>query len=217
MKFSEELFDEVKEIWDEYLKHPFVKGIGEGTLDKEKFKNYLIQDYLYLKDYAKVFAMGLVKARTMKEMKFYHESIKGVLDDETAVHVNYLKGFGLTTEEVEKYKVELTTASYTNYMLGIVLKGDSKDIAMTIMPCTWSYYYIGKHLYETYKDILEENFYSPWIKEYASDEFRQCTEEWIDYINEICEDVSEMEKERLKDIFIKSSLYEMEFWNMANK
>ena len=72
MKFSEELFDEVKEIWDEYLKHPFVKGIGEGTLDKEKFKNYLIQDYLYLKDYAKVFAMVLVKARAMKEMKFYH-------------------------------------------------------------------------------------------------------------------------------------------------
>ena len=94
MKFTEELFDEVKEIWDEYLKHPFVKGIGEGTLDKEKFKNYLIQDYLYLKDYAKVFAMGLVKARTMKEMKFYHESIKGILEDETAVHVNYLKDLG---------------------------------------------------------------------------------------------------------------------------
>lgn len=158
MKFSEELFDEVKEIWDEYLKHPFVKGIGEGTLDKEKFKNYLIQDYLYLKDYAKVFAMGLVKARSMKEMKFYHESIKGVLDDETAVHVNYLKGFGLSTDEVEKYKVELTTASYT-----------------------------------------------------------KCTQEWIDYIDEICENISEDEKERLKDIFIKSSLYEMEFWNMANK
>lgn len=217
MKFSEELFNEVKGIWDQYLKHPFVKGIGEGTLDKEKFKNYLIQDYLYLKDYAKVFAMGLVKARTMKEMKFYHDSIKGVLDDETAVHVNYLKGFGLSTEKVEKYKVELTTASYTSYMLGIALKGDSKDIAMTIMPCTWSYCYIGKHLYEKYKDILEENFYSPWIKEYASEEFRQCTEAWIDYINEICENISEDEKERLKDIFIKSSLYELEFWNMANK
>ena len=55
MKFSEELFEEVKELWDRYLEHPFVKGIGEGTLDKEKFKKYLIQDYLYLKDYAKVF------------------------------------------------------------------------------------------------------------------------------------------------------------------
>lgn len=217
MKFSEELFDEVKEIWDEYLKHPFIKEIGEGTLDKEKFKNYLIQDYLYLKDYAKVFAMGLVKARNMKEMKFYHESIKGVLDDETAVHVNYLKGFGLSTEEVEKYKVELTTASYTSYMLGIALKGDSKDIAMTIMPCTWSYYYIGKHLYDNYKESLENNFYRPWIEEYASEEFRICTEKWINYIDELCAHISEEEMEDLKDIFIKSSLYEMEFWNMAYK
>ena len=68
MKFSQVLFEEVKGLWNEYLEHPFVKGIGEGTLDKEKFKNYLIQDYLYLKDYAKVFAMGVVKASTMKEI-----------------------------------------------------------------------------------------------------------------------------------------------------
>lgn len=217
MKFSEVLFSEVKEIWDGYLEHPFVKAIGEGSLDKEKFKNYLIQDYLYLKDYAKVFAMGLVKASTMDEMKFYHESIKGILDDETVVHVNYLKGFGLSTEEVEEYKSELTTESYTNYMLGIALKGDLKDIAMTIMPCTWSYYYIGKHLYETYKENLKDNFYTPWIEEYASNEFREYTQEWIDYIDDICNDISEVKKERLKDIFIKSSLYEMEFWNMANK
>ena len=217
MKFSEVLFSEVKEIWDGYLEHPFVKAIGEGSLDKEKFKNYLIQDYLYLKDYAKVFAMGLVKASTMDEMKFYHESIKGILDDETAVHANYLKGFGLSTEEVEEYKSELTTESYTNYMIGIALKGDLKDIAMTIMPCTWSYYYIGKHLYETYKENLKDNFYTPWIEEYASNEFREYTQEWIDYIDDICNDISEVKKERLKDIFIKSSLYEMEFWNMANK
>ena len=217
MKFSEVLFSEVKEIWDGYLEHPFVKAIGEGSLDKEKFKNYLIQDYLYLKDYAKVFAMGLVKASTMDEMKFYHESIKGILDDETAVHVNYLKGFGLSTEEVEEYKSELTTESYTNYMLGIALKGDFKDIAMTIMPGTWSYYYIGKHLYETYKENLKDNFYTTWIEGYASNEFREYTQEWIDYIDDICNDISEVKKERLKDIFIKSSLYEMEFWNMANK
>ena len=118
---------------------------------------------------------------------------------------------------MEEYKSELTTESYTNYMLGIALKGDLKDIAMTIMPCTWSYYYIGKHLYETYKENLKDNFYTPWIEEYASNEFREYTQEWIDYIDDICNDISEVKKERVKDIFIKSSLYEMEFWNMANK
>ena len=80
MKFSEELFDEVKEIWDEYLKHPFVKGIGEGTLDKEKFKNYLIQDYLYLKDYAKKYTILNNKIK-VEEISDYH--IYPIADNDT--------------------------------------------------------------------------------------------------------------------------------------
>lgn len=217
MRFSQVLFEEVKEIWNEYLEHPFVKEIGNGTLDKKKFKNYLIQDYLYLKDYGRVFAMGVVKARSVKEMKFYHNAISGIVNDETAVHIEYLKSFGLRAEETEKFKCELTTSSYTNFMLGVALKGDCREIAMATMPCTWSYYYIGKHLYDTYKDKLENNFYTPWIKEYSSEEFKKCTESWIEYIDDICKDLSDEEKDHLIDIFLKSSLYEMEFWNMANK
>lgn len=215
MKFTEVLFKEVKELWDEYLEHPFVKEIGEGTLSKDKFKNYLIQDYLYLKDYAKVFSMGVMKAKTIEEMKFYYNAMKGVMEDETAVHINYLKEFGLSTEETEKQNNELITSSYANYMIGIALKGDCKEIAMATMPCTWSYYYIGKHLYDTYKKTLDTNFYKPWIEEYSSPGFKECVEEWQEYVNTICSNLNKEEINNLKEIFINSSLYEMEFWNMA--
>ena len=215
MKFTDELFEEVKELWDRYLEHPFVKGIGEGTLDKEKFKKYLIQDYLYLKDYAKVFALGLVKAKTMKDMKFYSDSIRGTLEDETQVHTNYLRYFGLSDEAVEKYRCELTTASYTSYMLAIASKGGSKEIAMTIMPCTWSYYYIGKKLKETYKENLEDNFYKSWIESYSCEGYEQVARTSIEFVNTLSENIDENKKEKLKDIFIKASIHEMKFWDMA--
>ena len=67
-------------------------------------------------------------------------------------------------KQVEKYKVELNNCKLYKLYVGYCIKGDSKDIAMTIMPCTWSYYYIGKHLYETYKDTLEDNFYKSMDK-----------------------------------------------------
>ena len=54
MLLSDYLFNESKDIWQSYLKHPFLVEMGEGTLDKEKFRKYLIQDFLYLKEYAKV-------------------------------------------------------------------------------------------------------------------------------------------------------------------
>lgn len=142
IKFTDCLFKEVKEIWDEYLTHPFVKEMGEGSLEKDKFKNYLIQDYLYLKEYSKVFCIGIVKAKTMKEMRFFYNSIQGTMNDETAVHIKYLKEFGVSEEDVENYKCKLVTSSYTSYMQALALTGDLKEIAATIMPCTWSYSFI---------------------------------------------------------------------------
>ena len=94
MLLTDYLFNESKEIWDKYLQHPFLVEMGEGTLDKEKFRQYLIQDYLYLKEYAKVYAMALVKSDNMEEIKSFKESIVGILEDENVTHINYLKEFG---------------------------------------------------------------------------------------------------------------------------
>ena len=215
MKFTDILFEDVRELWQKYLEHPFVKEIGEGTLDKEKFKNYLVQDYLYIKEYAKVFAMGLVKAESLSDMNLYYGSIKGILEDETEVHTNYLKYFGIDQNKVFENRKEMTTESYTSYMLGIGLKGDLKEIAMTILPCAWSYQFIGRSLYEKHKDTLDNNFYKPWIEEYSSVEFEEGSEVWKNHINDLCKDISEKEAENLRDIFMKSSLYEMDFWDMA--
>ena len=52
MILTDYLFNEAKEIWDGYLNHPFIREIGEGILNKDKFRRYLIQDFLYLKEYA---------------------------------------------------------------------------------------------------------------------------------------------------------------------
>ena len=215
MKFTDILFEDVRELWEKYLEHPFVKEIGEGTLEKEKFKNYLVQDYLYLKEYAKVFAMGLVKAESLSDMNLYYGSINGILEDETEVHTNYLKYFGIDQDKVFDNRKEMTTESYTSYMLGIGLKGDLKEIAMTILPCAWSYQFIGRSLYEKHKDTLDNNFYKPWIEEYSSVEFEEGSEVWKNHINDLCKDISEKEAENLRDIFMKSSLYEMDFWDMA--
>ena len=45
-QFTDELRLAAAPIWEADLKHPFVRGIADGTLPKENFKFYLIQDYL---------------------------------------------------------------------------------------------------------------------------------------------------------------------------
>ena len=151
MKFTDYLFDEVKDIWERYLNHPFVKEIGEGTLPKEKFKSYLIQDYLYLKEFSKVFAMGIVKSETIKEMKFFNRAAKGSMEDEAAIHIDYMKKLGIPPVEAEKCSLEMVSSSYTSYMQAVALTGGVKEIVMATLPCNWSYNYIGHYLYVSYK------------------------------------------------------------------
>lgn len=215
MKFTDYLYKEVREIWEAYLKHPFVVGIGEGNLPKEKFKNYLIQDYLYLKEFSKVFAMGMVKADTVWEMKFFHNAAKGALEDETAIHVDYMKKLGVPPIVAEKYPYKIENSSYTSYMQAVALTGGVKEIVMATLPCNWSYNYIGHYLYNNHKDNLDGNYYKEWIEMYADSSFDESLGQWLDYADKLCKDINEEERKKLTEIFIKSSLYEMDFWNMA--
>ena len=216
MLFTDYLYENSKEIWDKYLKHPFLNEMGEGTLDKDKFKNYLIQDYLYLIEYAKSYAMACAKSRNLKEMKKFCDGISGCIETESANHIMYLKGFGENIDEIEfKYDLSLVNESYTSYMKSISAMGCVEETVAAVLPCTWSYNYIGLKLKEKYENSLEGNFYQSWIETYAGEEYTGFTEEWIDFTNELCDHLSDEQKEKLKDIFVKASIYELEFWNMA--
>lgn len=217
MLLTDYLFNEAKPIWEEYLKHPFIVEMGKGILDKDKFRNYLIQDYLYLIDYAKVYAIGLVKSESIEDIKFFKESINGILEDESATHIDYLKDLGEKINELQKYDIKIENENYTNFMKSIALSGDIADLVIAVLPCAWSYYFIAKEMEKIYKDNLENNYYEKWIKSYSCEEYRLCAKENIDFANKICKNIDDKKKEKLKEIFIKGSLYEMAFWDMAYK
>ena len=92
MKTTERLMNAAKDIWQAYNEHPFVLGIQNGTLDKEKFRFYIIQDYLYLEEYAKVFAVGVAKAKSLETAKLFSKYI-AVMNGELDVHSGYLAKF----------------------------------------------------------------------------------------------------------------------------
>ncbi|MGM9925461.1 MAG: thiaminase II [Bacillus sp. (in: firmicutes)] len=208
------LLQESQSVWDQYVEHPFIKEMGAGTLDKAKFEHYLIQDYLYLKEYTKVFCMGMIKAQTIEDMRFFHQAAGGAFEYETAVHIHYLKGFDYSIEELEQQEAELTTESYTSYMQAVCLKGDLKEIVAAVLPCIWSYSYIGRHLMESY-EVNGDHFYKEWIEAYGGEAFTALSDSWLAYANRLFSAISIEERTKLSGIFKKASLYELHFWDMA--
>ncbi|MEG0070220.1 MAG: hypothetical protein RR693_10600, partial [Cetobacterium sp.] len=91
MLFSNQLLNSATNIWDTYYSHPFVNGIGTGELEEDKFRFYIVQDYLYLLDYAKIFALGVIKSEDEASMQKFSKLLDGILNSEMGIHKHYMK------------------------------------------------------------------------------------------------------------------------------
>jgi len=214
MTFTDRLWKTIEPVWHSYLTHPFVKGIGKGTLDKEKFIHYMKQDYIYLIEYSRVFAIGSTKANDLQTMTMFANLLHGTLNFEMDLHRAYATKFGITNEELENTEPSATMTSYTSYMISQAQLGGVENAVASVLACAWSYNWIGKQL-ATWPGALEHEFYGNWVQTYSSDEFTAIADDCKQLINEIAKGKSKSELKRLEDIFVKTSYYEYMFWDMA--
>ena len=104
-KLSQRLHACVQDIWPRYLTHPFVTQMADGTLPAEKFRYYMLQDYLYLKDYVKIFAAILQKADDFEQIRFLSEELANTIDETFRTHLPYMQRLGVTDDEI-RHKFE---------------------------------------------------------------------------------------------------------------
>jgi thiaminase/transcriptional activator TenA len=214
MKFSARLYDKLQPIWRKNHAHPFVKEMGDGTLDKEKFRFYMIQDYLYLIDYAKLFALGAVKANDLETMGKFAALLDSTLNEEMSLHRSYATRFDITVEELENAEPSPITLAYTHYMLHAAQNGTLAHLLAALLPCMWSYWEIGKELSQI-PGASNHELFGEWISMYSSDEFGALATWCIDLLDEHTEGKPDRELAKLEEIFLNTTRYEYMFWEMA--
>ncbi len=215
MTTTERLLSCTRELWDSYLEHPFVRGIADGSLDEEKFRYYMIQDYVYLIDYARVFAVGVAKARDMETMRLFADYVHQILDGEMDIHKGYMKRLGIALENAESAKPALDNCSYTAYMLRVAYDEGPAEIAAAILSCALSYEHIAKKILETNPVADRHLFYGEWVKGYANEGYHEANLELIALTERLTGDCTEQQLKHLEEIFTVCSRYEMAFWDMA--
>lgn len=211
------MLEAAKDIWAEYLTHPFVLGLADGSLDAEKFRFYLLQDYLYLFDYAKVFAQGVVKAREPEVMRAFASYVESILNGEMDIHKSYMARLGISEEQAVQVKLSLANQSYTAYMRAVAAEEGPAEIMAAVLSCAISYEHIAKWIVAHYPDAEHHDFYGEWVRGYASEDYASGNAALIDLMEKLAEGYSEARLQRLTEIFVDCSRFEGMFWDMAWK
>lgn len=215
MKLTEQLYTGVQALWASYLEHPFVAEMAQGTLPPEKFRRYMLQDYLYLLDYAKVFAASILKADDFDTLRFLSENVSATLEETDRVHVPYMKQLGITDAEIAAAVPEIDNSSYTHYMICEAQAGGVLSGLVSILSCSWSYAYIAEQMVRRYPHAAEQPTYGPWFVGYLCPEYQATNASLMERVDRLAVGISDTEREKLCRIFETCSLHELRFWNMA--
>ena len=211
MSFSDELLAAGSEIWAAQYDHPFVTELAAGTLDPEAFRHWVRQDYRYLLDYARTFAIAATKARREKTMAGLLNVAHTTLDVEMDLHREFAAEYGISREELESTRKAPACVAYTNFLVRTAHEGTLPEIAAAVYPCGQGYLDVAEHM----ADLAEEKHrYTPVIDLYTSDEFHEVAD-WMRTLVDDCAERNPGEHEAMREAFLTSARLEHDFWEMC--
>lgn len=216
MKYQD-LIDACEQDWHAYIEHSFVRQLAKGTLAQSCFLHYLKQDFLFLKQYARAYALAMYKARTLADMRRALPSVQALVDTEITHHVTYCAQWGLSESDLENEPEDFGTVAYTRYVLDTGMAGDLVDLYAALAPCSIGYAVIGKMLTDDPETVIEGNPYASWITLYGSDEFQSGVAHGAEYFDQLLADI-DIESQRGKnliEIFKTATRMEVAFWQQG--
>lgn len=214
-----DIFDRLKAAaaadWCAYVDHDFVRRLGAGTLPEAAFRTYLVQDYLFLIQFARAYALASYKSRTLADIRAAQAGLAAILA-ETDLHVRLCDRWGLTPAQIEAAPEHQATVAYTRFVLDCGAAGDLLDLHVALAPCVIGYAEIGRALAAQDPAALRANPYGEWIGEYAGEGYQAVAAAARRHLDELAaRSMTEQRFAELAGLFAKASRLEADFWQMG--
>jgi len=200
-------------IWRAIQNHPFLAELHQGTLSLDRFTYFILQDYVYLLDFAQVLCQGGAKSPDLETLALFCRHALGAVEVERTFHASFGNSLGLSRKELDEVPKGPITQAYIAHLQSVARSGSLGEIVAAILPCYWIYGGVGRRIYRNRP--LKSKVYSQWIETYASEAFWRPVREQIQLMNRLGKAAGTGERKVMTAHFILSSRYEFMFWEQA--
>jgi len=212
-KFSAQLRQRSERIWQAIDGHPFLRELQDGSLPMNRFTYFILQDYVYLLDFAQVLCQGGAKSPNLEILELFCRHALGAVEVERSFHASFGKTLGLSRKQLDAVPKGPRTQAYIDHLQSVARGGTLGELVAAVLPCYWIYGETGKRLYKCRP--AKPKIYREWIETYASDSFWLPVREQIRLMDRLGAAAGSAEKRRMAELFMLSSRYEYLFWEQA--
>src|SRR5262245_50419401 len=216
MGFFERLKAAASAEWRAYTEHPFTNGMADGLLVEAAFRHYLVQDYLFLIEFARAHALAVYKSPKLADMREAAAGLSAILDVEMNLHVKLCAGWGLSPDDLERAPPAVEMLAYTRYVLDAGMRGDLLALKVALAACVIGYAEIGTRLAATPEAHAATNPYRVWIAEYAGAPYQEVAASARAHLDSLADRyVTPAREAELIAIFREATRLEADFWEMG--
>lgn len=212
MSFTDEVWAGTSTLRATIHAHPFNRELAAGTLKREAFARYMIQDSLYLQGYARVLALGAAKAPDADTILEFSQAASTAIIVERALHAGYLQQFDIDAKQAETAEQTPACEAYVNFMLATATIGSFGELAAAILPCFWLYQDVGTKIAQ---QATPSNFYQAWIDTYSDENFAAATNRMKTIVDRAADAAGDSERRAMAKAFRRCAQHEWLFWNSA--
>ena len=196
------------ETWHQILDLPFVRALGDGTLDEDLFAFYLDQDALYLRDYSRALATLSARADTAEAQVHWAAGAHEAIAAESQLHEGWL------ANRARLGGPSPITMGYTNFLRASAAGDDYVVGAAAILPCYWLYEEVGAVLSS---QNHADHPYAEWLSMYGGEEFAADVARSLAEVERAFETASPAQRVRAARAYLSACVYEREFFDQAHR
>ena len=202
-------------VWKQCLQTEFLQKMENGTLSEDCFKSYLVEDSLYLREYAKIFAWGMTKATTMAAMRTYYSLLSFVQENEDLTRLRYLEQYGLREADIQSLPLRPENRAYLDCMIDAARNGEGEaECLMACLPCMLSYGWIFGEMLKNVPGV-QNTPYARFVNDYAGERYESICKAWEAFTEKVCASIPPEREAHCLEIFRTCSEHERHFWEMA--
>lgn len=210
--FSTKAWAENLALYETIRTMPFNEELAAGTLSKERFTQYIVQDAHYLIGFGRALAIAAAKAPHPDQIVQFSKGAEVAIVVERSLHGSFFDDFGITQEMFETTPVSPGCSHYVSYLLATAWAEPYEVVLAALLPCFWIYAEIGRDIHAR---AIANNPYQAWIDTYAGEEFHDAVRAVIAVTDAAAEAASPAHLARMHEAYRRATQLEYMFWDSA--
>lgn len=212
MSFSQDVWQRNLELYQKTLALPFNQQLAQGTLNRDAFSHYVIQDAYYLLAYGRALAVCAAKAFEADDVIQFSEAAKIAIVVERSLHNGFMQDFGISKAQFENTPLTLACHHYTSYLQATAWAESYPVVLAALLPCFWIYAEVGKDIVDK---AAANNLYQAWIDTYAGEDFHTAVRNVIATVDRVAARVDADTLEKMHTAYTHAARLEWLFWDSA--